>query len=92
MCFPAGGGSDTIDGRPGQDVISGGRGGDILLDGPFREFAVDTLKGGRGNDFLHAENRPAALDLVSCGAGRDIAWVDRKDIVSDDCERIREID
>ena len=86
------GGSDDIIGRAGQDVISGGPGRDILVDGPFREGAVDTLEGGDGNDFLHAENRPAARDIVSCGAGRDLAFVDRKDIVSDDCERIREID
>ncbi len=26
-------------------------------------------------------------DVVSCGAGRDLAAVDRKDIVRDDCER-----
>jgi Ca2+-binding RTX toxin-like protein len=86
------GGSDEIIGRAGQDVILGGPGRDALVDGPFREGAVDTLEGGAGNDFLHAENRPAARDIVSCGAGRDLAFVDRKDIVSDDCERIREID
>ena len=55
--------------------------------GPWpRDSAVDTLKGGDGSDFLDAENRPAARDIVRCGAGRDGAWVDRKDIVSDDCE------
>ena len=59
-----------------------------MIDGPIREGAVDTLEGGRGNDFLHAENLPAARDIVSCGAGRDETFVDRKDIVSGDCERI----
>ncbi len=81
------GGADRINGRPGQDVISGGLGGDVLIDGPFREGAVDTLEGGDGYDFLIANNGPAARDIVSCGAGRDEAGVDRKDIVSDDCER-----
>jgi Ca2+-binding RTX toxin-like protein len=82
-----------LDGGPGADVISGGPGHDFLYAGSWpRDSAVDTLKGGDGNDFLDAENRPAARDIVSCGAGRDGAWVDRKDIVSDDCERIREID
>ena len=82
------GGADWIDGRPGNDVILGGPGGDILIDGPGREGAVDTLEGGDGYDLLIAINGPAARDIVSCDAGRDEAYVDRKDIVSDDCERI----
>ena len=49
------------------------------------DSAVDILDGGDGNDFLITENRPAAPDIVRCGAGRDFASVDRKDIVSD-CE------
>ena len=50
---------------------------------PFpSDSAVDVLDGGDGNDYLDAENRPAARDIVSCGAGRDFAFVDRKDIVS----------
>jgi Ca2+-binding RTX toxin-like protein len=78
-----------LDGGPGADVISGGPGHDFLYAGSWpRDSAVDTLKGGDGNDFLDAENRPAARDIVSCGAGRDGAWVDRKDIVSGDCERV----
>ena len=84
------GGSDRINGRPGDDVILGGPGDDILIDGPWHEVAVDTLMGGDGNDLFYANNRPAARDIVGCGAGgHDIAIVDRKDIVSDDCERIR---
>jgi Ca2+-binding RTX toxin-like protein len=77
-----------LDGGRGADVISGGPGQDDLWDGPWPgDSAVDTLEGGDGNDFLGAANRPAARDIVSCGAGRDFAYVDRKDIVSD-CERI----
>jgi Ca2+-binding RTX toxin-like protein len=77
-------------GGRGADVISGGPGGDLLIDGPFREGAVDVLAGGDGNDLLYANNHPTARDIVGCGAGRhDIVIVDRKDIVSDDCERIR---
>jgi len=84
------GGSDRINGRAGTDSILGGAGGDILTDGPFREGAVDVLAGGDGNDLLYANNHPVARDVVGCGAGRhDIAIVDRKDVVSDDCERIR---
>ena len=78
----------TLDGGSGADVISGGPGRDDLWDGPWPgDSAVDILQGGDGNDFLVAENRPAARDIVRCGAGRDGAWVDRKDIVSDDCEK-----
>src|SRR5829696_1803731 len=78
----------SLDGGPGADVISGGPGVDDLWDGPWPgDSAVDILKGGNGNNFLGAANRPAARDIVSCGAGRDFAYVDRKDIVSD-CERI----
>jgi Ca2+-binding RTX toxin-like protein len=77
-----------LDGGPGADVISGGPGDDLMYDGPLDDSAVDILEGGDGNDFLSPFNRPAARDIVSCGAGRDGADVDRKDIVSDDCERI----
>ena len=81
-------GSDWIEGRGGKDVISGGPGDDFLFDGQFGEGAVDTLEGGDGYDILIAINGPAARDIVSCGAGRDDwAEVDRKDIVSDDCEK-----
>ena len=80
-----------LDGGPGADVISGGLGADDLSDGPWPgDSAVDVLYGGNGRDFLGAANRPAARDIVSCGAGnRDSAEVDRKDIVGDDCERVR---
>jgi hypothetical protein len=59
-----------------------------LVDGPIREFDVDVLEGGDGNDALITWNVPVARDMVSCGAGRDFADVDRKDVVSDDCERV----
>jgi len=76
-----------LDGGLGADVISGGPGRDGLVDGPFlADSAVDILAGGDGGDFLSAWNIPAARDIVSCGAGKDQAVVDRKDIVSD-CER-----
>ena len=81
------GGADWINGRTGSDVISGGLGGDVLFDGPWKDSAVDILEGGGGNDFSVTVNGPAARDIVSCGAGRDEAYVDRKDIVSDDCEK-----
>jgi len=59
-----------------------------MYDCPPGDSAVDILKGGDGRDFLFTANRPAAPDIVNCGAGRDFAAVDRKDIVADDCEKV----
>ena len=78
-----------LDGGPGADVISGGPGTDLLADGPEDDSAVDRLMGNKGNDWLFSANRPAARDFVSCGAGRDNGEADRKDIVRDNCERVR---
>jgi hypothetical protein len=86
----AGPGDDSfLTGDDGDDVVSGGPGVDTLIDGPWPgDSAVDTLKGGDDDDFLDAENRTAAIDIVDCGAGgHDIAVVDRMDMVADDCER-----
>lgn len=78
-----------LDGGPGADAISGGPGSDMMIDGPVRgDSAVDTLESDDGNDDLLTFNRPASRDIVSCGAGRDFADVDRKDVVGDDCERV----
>jgi Ca2+-binding RTX toxin-like protein len=84
-------GTGILDGGRGADVISGGPGIDMLSDGPWPgDSAVDILAGGKGNDSFLTYNRPAARDIVSCGDGsRDHADVDRKDIVGDDCERVR---
>ena len=69
-----------LDGGPGADAISGGPGSDMLIDGPVRDdSAVDTLEGGKGHHNLLTFNRPAARDVVACGAARDFVDVDRKD-------------
>ena len=79
-----GAGSDRLFGGPGLDTLLGGAGNDRLLGGP----GLDTLLGGAGNDRL--ESRDGVRDRVSCGAGkRDLAIVDRKDIVNRDCETVR---
>ena len=79
----------NLDGGSGADLISGGPGGDLMYDGG--DSAVDILYGGGGNDFIISAsyNRPAARDIVSCGAGRNFASVDPKDIVRNDCERVQ---
>jgi hypothetical protein len=82
------GGSDRINGQAGTDTLLGGPGGDLLIDGPLSESAVDTLYGGAGNDTIVTYNVPAARDIISCGADKDYASVDRKDIVGGGCETV----
>lgn len=77
------GGNDKISGRAGVDQISGGPGADTLIGGP----GADLLLGGAGNDTLSAKD--GAVDTVNCGAGNDTAKVDRIDVVSDNCERVK---
>jgi Ca2+-binding RTX toxin-like protein len=90
-----------MSGGPGRDYVFGGSGADVLKGGndndwvdaqEDQEQGVDRLRGGRGNDLLTAFNLNSRRDIVRCGAGRDHAEVDPKDIVADDCERIRRID
>ena len=37
---------------------------------------------------MAAANRPAFVDLVSCGDGFDRVLADRKDVLADDCEQV----
>jgi Ca2+-binding RTX toxin-like protein len=87
-------GNDTIAGGPGNDVLSGGAGNDMLSGGAGNDLIVggsgaDVLSGGAGNDVLRAAD--GARDVVRCGAGRDRAVVDRKDVVSRTCEHVRAV-
>jgi hypothetical protein len=75
------GGNDVLLGAKGNDVLFGGIGSDVLYGGTGR----DRLYGGPGNDTLRAHD--GKRDVVDCGSGRDIAYVDRLDRVSA-CERI----
>jgi hypothetical protein len=81
-------GNDLVDGGRGSDDITGDGGTDLLIDGPFRETAVDRLSGGDGDDVFLVYNRPATRDVVTCGGGFDRVAADTKDVVSDDCERV----
>ena len=90
---------DMIDGGPGNDILHGGRaeggnhgaddvlfgrsGADVLSGGPGR----DLLSGGSGPDTIHA--RDGERDVVNCGRGRDVAFVDQLDRVARDCESVR---
>ncbi len=60
-------------GGQGDDILAGGKGKDRLVAGP-------------GDDTIRAQDGKA--DVVRCGAGKDIAVVDKKDQVSG-CEKVR---
>ena len=85
--------ADTLSGDGGNDTLSGGPGADTLRGGPGR----DHLFGDGGNDVIDARDGSGG-DVVSCGTNRsattaptgeaDVAWVDRGDVVSRDCEYI----
>ena len=74
---------DILEGGGGRDLLSGGAGGDILTGGNGR----DSMFGGPGNDALLA--RHGGRDRVLCGAGKDLATVDRHDHVRG-CEQVNQ--
>jgi Ca2+-binding RTX toxin-like protein len=90
------GGNDAIDGRKGHDVLVGGAGDDAITDwlgiaGQKDDGAVDTFRGGPGNDLLYVgpgdtvwagtgDDRVHGYylgegDLVHCGLGKDVLVV-----------------
>jgi Ca2+-binding RTX toxin-like protein len=83
-----GSGNDSVIGGRGSDNVLGEEGKDLVADGPDREFATDNVSGGDGNDVVAAVNRPAFVDIVSCGGGFDRVIVDRKDVLAPDCEKV----
>jgi len=76
-------GNDVLKGLAGDDCLTGGAGRDRLIGGAGK----DQLVGGAGPDTVRARDRVA--DRVTCGAGRDVAVVDKVDRVGKDCEVIR---
>ena len=75
-------GPDVLRGLGGNDTLLGVGGADILIGGS----GSDRLAGGPGADLIRA--RDGVRDVIDCGAGRDIAVVDRRDRVKN-CEVIR---
>jgi Ca2+-binding RTX toxin-like protein len=71
----------TLKGGAGHDTLLGGSGADRIAGGRGR----DVLAGNAGNDVLDSRDRSA--DRVSCGPGRDTAFVDARDVVRG-CERV----
>jgi Ca2+-binding RTX toxin-like protein len=83
-------GRDLIEGWTGSDRMLGQGGGDLLIDGAIDESSKhDVLSGGEGDDIFLAENVPAVKDIVWCGSGFDRVVADSKDVVADDCEKVR---
>jgi Ca2+-binding RTX toxin-like protein len=77
-------GADHTSGGPGDDFISGGRGS------AEPDIQPDVYAGGAGDDFIDA--RLGGADEISCGAGRDEAVLDERDIETPRggrCERLR---
>jgi Ca2+-binding RTX toxin-like protein len=81
-CLNGGRGNDKLNGGSGRDRLTGGAGRDRLNGGKGR----NRYRGGAGKDRVNAVN--GAKDRVDCGAGRDLATVDRKDRTKH-CERVR---
>jgi Ca2+-binding RTX toxin-like protein len=90
------GGNDAIDGRKGHDVLVGGAGDDSITDwlgiaGQADDGAVDTFRGGTGNDILYVGHGDTVFagtgddrvngyylgegDVVHCGPGKDVLVV-----------------
>ena len=76
------GGNDELYGRRGPDTLFGGRGWDLLVGGRGPDIldggsGVDSLYGGYGDDVILAQGEGEDFgDVVVCGPGHDIAWID----------------
>jgi Ca2+-binding RTX toxin-like protein len=74
-CLVGGAGADRMTGGDGADRLVGGRGRDTLVGGP----GANAYDAGGGDDVVRARN--GTPESVRCGAGRDRAYVDRRDRV-----------
>ena len=86
-------GNDSLHGRDGNDVIYGGRGDDLIKGGDGNDVeyggegndtmwvgrGADAESGGPGNDVLHALADDNQLDIVDCGPGHDVVWLNAKE-------------
>jgi len=68
-------GADTIYGGAGNDFIDAGNGDDRIYPGPGHDTVI--AKG--GDDVIYAQD--GERDWIDCGAGKDVAVVDRLDVV-----------
>jgi Ca2+-binding RTX toxin-like protein len=70
-----GDGNDMVYGREGNDQVYGDAGSDRL----FGDMGLDTIDAGDGEK-----------DIVNCGSEVDNAYVDKIDIVNQNCEKVFE--
>jgi hypothetical protein len=81
---------DLLDGGRGADLLVGGRRFDEIAGGPGRDqlvggFGPDAFFAGPGDDRIRAADPKS--DRIECGAGRDVAYVSRRDQTLG-CERV----
>ena len=76
-------GGGYIEGTRFPDRICGRRGADDIDPGGGKDYVY----AGAGRDVINSWDKRG--DVISCGAGRDVVFADRKDKVSRDCERVR---
>jgi Ca2+-binding RTX toxin-like protein len=80
LLLNAGGGDDKILTKKGlAGLIKGEFNGDDGNDAIEGTDAEDRLNGGKGNDLINSRDK--AEDLLDCGAGIDLAIVDRRDFL-----------
>lgn len=97
-----GAGPDRLFGRGGRDFLYPSAGADLTIGGDGADFISgrrgsaepdiqpDIYAGGSGDDYIDA--RRGGADEINCGAGRDEAVVDEKDVEAPRggrCERLR---
>ena len=79
-------GDDGIWGRAGDDLLVGGPGNDSIWTGRGRDVA----SGGPGDDTLHALADDNQLDVLDCGPGNDVAYLNAAERARTiGCETIR---
>jgi Ca2+-binding RTX toxin-like protein len=66
-------GGATIDGGPGNELITSTGGA--------------TIAAGPGSDLVNAADGGGTPDTIACGPGYDLVWADAADRVARDCER-----
>jgi Ca2+-binding RTX toxin-like protein len=80
---------DRIAGKGGDDTLLGGPGGAKMVGGPGRdEFNAINGEpvGGQGRNVIKA--RDGTPDVINCGPGKDVAYVDRVEDGVFNCERV----
>jgi Ca2+-binding RTX toxin-like protein len=78
-----GAGNDRLSGGAANDKLTGSSGNDRLTGGAGK----NRYSGGAGKDTISARNK--VRETIDCGAGRDVAVVDRRDKVKRNCERVK---